>query len=45
MQPNQKILGAFIVGFALVAGSYTISNFGAKSAPTVTEKSDNDVHA
>ncbi len=28
MQANPKILGAFVVGFALVAGSYTISNFG-----------------
>ncbi len=28
MQPNQKILGAFVVGFALVGGAYTLSNFG-----------------
>lgn len=41
MQINSKILGAFVVGFALVAGSYTISNFGASDiAPT-----DSNVYA
>lgn len=32
MQINSKILGSFIVGFALVAGAYVLSNFG-KSTP------------
>lgn len=27
-QPNPKIVGAFLVGFAMVAGAYTLSNFG-----------------
>ena len=31
-QINPKILGASIIGFALVAGAYTISNFGKSSA-------------
>jgi len=31
MAINQKILGAFVVGFALVAGAYTLSNFNAPS--------------
>ncbi len=31
---NPKIVGAFVIGFALVAGAYTISNFGkVKYAP------------
>jgi len=30
-QINTKVLGATIVGFALVAGAYTVSNFGVKS--------------
>lgn len=29
---NPKILGSFLIGFALVAGSYTISNFGQPTA-------------
>jgi hypothetical protein len=28
MQPSPKIVGAFIVGFAMVAGAYVFSNFG-----------------
>ncbi len=31
MPVNSKILGAFVIGFALVAGSYTLSNFGQLS--------------
>ncbi len=27
-QTNPKVVGAFVIGFALVAGAYTISNFG-----------------
>jgi len=27
-QPNPKIVGATIIGFALIAGAYTVSNFG-----------------
>jgi hypothetical protein len=29
MAINQKIIGAFVVGFAMVAGAYTLSNFNA----------------
>jgi hypothetical protein len=32
--PNPKVVGAFVIGFALVAGAYTISNFGK---PTMTQ--------
>lgn len=34
-----KVLGAFVVGFAIVGGAYTISNFGKSSfpAPATTE--------
>jgi hypothetical protein len=28
---NPKIFGAFVIGFALVAGSYTVSNFGGNT--------------
>lgn len=31
MQPSPKIVGAFVVGFALVAGAYVSSNFGKPS--------------
>ncbi len=34
-KPNSKIVGAFLVGFAMVAGAYTVSNFG-KSYTGVT---------
>ncbi len=27
-QPNPKIVGSFIIGFALVAGAYVVANFG-----------------
>ena len=30
---NRKIVGAFLIGFALMAGSYVISNFGKNSVP------------
>lgn len=50
MMNNQKITGAFVVGFALVFGAYTIGNFGFKSATTPTSqdeltKVDTDVYA
>lgn len=34
---NQKIIGAFVVGFALVAGAYTVSNFNAPMIDTNNE--------
>jgi hypothetical protein len=34
---NQKILGALVVGFALVFGAYTLSNFNVPSIDTNTE--------
>lgn len=34
---NQKILGAFVVGFALVFGAYTLSNFNVPSIDTNNE--------
>ncbi len=37
MAINQKILGAFVVGFALVAGAYTLSNFNAPKIDTTNE--------
>ena len=37
MAINQKILGAFVVGFALVAGAYTLSNFNAPRIDTQNE--------
>ena len=37
MKVNQKILGAFVVGFALVAGAYTLSNFNTPSIDTTNE--------
>ncbi len=37
MAINQKILGAFVVGFALVAGAYTLSNFNAPRINTQNE--------
>jgi hypothetical protein len=37
MAINQKILGAFVVGFALVAGAYTLSNFNAPAIDTQNE--------
>ncbi len=40
MQPNQKILGAFVVGFALVAGAYTLSNFGKPANTSTTVSTD-----
>lgn len=30
-QPNSKVIGAFIIGFALVAGAYVANNFGKPS--------------
>jgi len=50
MLNNQKITGAFVVGFALIFGAYTLSNFGFRSNPTATNPSeraqaDNDVYA
>jgi len=50
MLNNQKITGAFVVGFALIFGAYTLSNFGFKSTPAATNTSertqtDNDVYA
>lgn len=50
MLNNQKITGAFIVGFALVFGAYTISNFGFKTNTVPTNqnelsKADTDVYA
>jgi len=29
VEPNQKVMGAFVIGFALVAGAWTIANFGS----------------
>lgn len=29
---NRKVVGSFLIGFALVAGSYTLSNFGERPA-------------
>lgn len=37
MAINQKILGAFVVGFAMVAGAYTLSNFNAPKIDTSNE--------
>jgi hypothetical protein len=37
MAINQKILGAFVVGFALVAGAYTLSNFNTPRINTQKE--------
>ncbi|MBY0538743.1 hypothetical protein K2P47_05105 [Patescibacteria group bacterium] len=37
MAINQKILGAFVVGFALVFGAYTLSNFNAPRVDTQNE--------
>lgn len=37
MATNPKILGAFVVGFALVAGAYTLSNFNAPRIDTSNE--------
>ncbi len=37
MAYNPKILGAFVVGFALVAGAYTLSNFNAPRIDTTNE--------
>lgn len=37
MQVNQKIIGAFVVGFALVFGAYTLSNF---NTPRIDIKSE-----
>jgi hypothetical protein len=35
---NNRVLGAFVVGLAIVAGAYTLSNFGnSPSAPTVAQ--------
>jgi hypothetical protein len=36
-QPTPKVIGAFVIGFALVSGAYVLSNFGEppSSAPTV----------
>lgn len=34
MFKNPRIVGSFLIGFALVAGAYTISNFGKKTPPT-----------
>ncbi len=35
-QLNPKIIGATIIGFALVAGAYTVSSFGKPRLPTQT---------
>jgi hypothetical protein len=32
-EPNNKIVGAFLLGFALVAGAYTLRNFGEPRTP------------
>lgn len=50
MMNNQKITGAFLVGFALVFGAYTLSNFGFKktnqaTSPGQLQQADNDVYA
>ncbi len=36
-QPTPKVIGAFVIGFAFVAGAYVLSNFGEppSSAPTL----------
>jgi len=31
---NKKVTGAFLIGFALIAGSYVVSNFGKNAEPT-----------
>ncbi len=37
-QTNPKVVGAFIIGFALVGGAYTVSNFGKSTyVPTSQE--------
>ena len=37
MKANSKILGATVVGFALIAGAYIASNFGAGTKTIATE--------
>lgn len=37
-QANSKVVGAFIVGFALVAGAYTIKNFGKSTYEPTTQQ-------
>lgn len=37
MKINQKILGAFVVGFALVAGAFVVNNFNSPSIDTANE--------
>lgn len=37
MALNQKIIGAFVVGFALVFGAYTVSNFNVSKIDTTKE--------
>jgi hypothetical protein len=37
MKINQKILGAFVVGFALIFGAYTLSNFNTPKIDTSNE--------
>jgi hypothetical protein len=32
-QSKTRVIGAFLVGFAIVAGAYTVSNFGESSMP------------
>lgn len=34
MFKNPKVVGSFLIGFALVAGSYTVSNFGKEATYT-----------
>jgi hypothetical protein len=39
MPLNPKIFGAFVIGFALVAGSYTVSNFGGNTRAETPQNS------
>ena len=35
MLGNRKIIGSFLIGFALVAGSYVLTNFGKNRSPEI----------
>lgn len=37
-RPNSSVLGAFIVGFAIVAGSYVVTRFGVEAPPPQTQR-------
>ena len=39
-QTNPRVVGAFIIGFALVAGAYTISNFGKSTYIPPTQEAN-----